>query len=354
MISILPLSILSVDGVVPAKPVGPADANIPIEEIKENYLLLMPASRVEIYVRNDGLSEKERTYVLRTKALNAGADQWPEIQLARIVLKPTTVASPPIAVALNVPVARPLAALLSQKTASDVILPTGCVRDLDPTQKEYRRVTFGGSPGTPTIPAKWHVTTEIVRRPVTGPAPFPEKDFKPGDPSTTIEKKPFEDYLQSDGLVDWNKPHVCIVVDHKGSHKQLWVLSNATVSLHNFHIHQMKFRLATKKELLEDYQIALPSPVPSCPSGMECPSYKLFDDREPTDLDTDKQSKWHDTIPIPAFNKVFIIMSFDAPEQIGRYVFHCHILKHEDRGLMAPIEILDVEALPLKPKPSPQ
>jgi FtsP/CotA-like multicopper oxidase with cupredoxin domain len=87
---------------------------------------------------------------------------------------------------------------------------------------------------------------------------------------------------------------------------------------------------------------------------MECPSYKLFDDREPTDLDTDKQSKWHDTIPIPAFNKVFIIMSFDAPEQIGRYVFHCHILKHEDRGLMAPIEILDVEALPLKPKPSPQ
>jgi FtsP/CotA-like multicopper oxidase with cupredoxin domain len=32
-------------------------------------------------------------------------------------------------------------------------------------------------------------------------------------------------------------------------------------------------------------------------------------------------------------------MSFDADEQVGRYVFHCHILKHEDSGLMAPIEV---------------
>jgi FtsP/CotA-like multicopper oxidase with cupredoxin domain len=32
-------------------------------------------------------------------------------------------------------------------------------------------------------------------------------------------------------------------------------------------------------------------------------------------------------------------MSFDADQQIGRYVFHCHILKHEDNGLMAPFEV---------------
>ena len=32
-------------------------------------------------------------------------------------------------------------------------------------------------------------------------------------------------------------------------------------------------------------------------------------------------------------------MSFVAEEQVGRYVFHCHILKHEDTGLMAPFEV---------------
>jgi len=50
--------------------------------------------------------------------------------------------------------------------------------------------------------------------------------------------------------------------------------------------------------------------------------------------------EWHDTIPVPAARSVFIVMSFDAKEQLGRFVFHCHILKHEDQGLMAPIEVL--------------
>ena len=51
--------------------------------------------------------------------------------------------------------------------------------------------------------------------------------------------------------------------------------------------------------------------------------------------------EWHDTIPIPPSKRVYVIMSFDAEQQLGRYVFHCHILKHEDNGLMAPIEVLD-------------
>jgi FtsP/CotA-like multicopper oxidase with cupredoxin domain len=36
---------------------------------------------------------------------------------------------------------------------------------------------------------------------------------------------------------------------------------------------------------------------------------------------------------------VFVVMSFDTGQQLGRFVFHCHILKHEDKGLMAPIEV---------------
>jgi FtsP/CotA-like multicopper oxidase with cupredoxin domain len=143
-----------------------------------------------------------------------------------------------------------------------------------------------------------------------------------------------------DGTVNWDKAHVCIKLNrgsHAGSHKQLWVLSNLTSTLHNFHIHQMKFRLATRAELETDYHIIPPDPSSSCsPSNL----YKCFDDL-PMHKDDPRTVPllWHDTIPVPPGGKVFIVMSFDADQQIGRFVFHCHILKHEDHGLMAPIEV---------------
>jgi FtsP/CotA-like multicopper oxidase with cupredoxin domain len=37
---------------------------------------------------------------------------------------------------------------------------------------------------------------------------------------------------------------------------------------------------------------------------------------------------------------IFIVVNFDAEEQLGRYVYHCHILKHEDAGLMAPMRVI--------------
>ena len=158
---------------------------------------------------------------------------------------------------------------------------------------------------------------------------------------------PFEQYDLGDGNINWSELHVCVFVDpndpeHKGSHKQLWVLDNQTSTLHNFHIHQMKFRLATASELTDKYKIKLddaqePEPSQTCPDPPEAcsqPNYKLYEKGAPGEL-----SRWHDTIPMPPGKRVYLIMSFDANEQIGRYVFHCHILKHEDTGLMAPIEV---------------
>ena len=154
---------------------------------------------------------------------------------------------------------------------------------------------------------------------------------------------PFNDYLMDDGGIDWlgtKKKHVCIALDddeQSPSRKQLWVLSNPTSALHNFHIHQMKFRLARKSELRSDFFIEPPPPSsPTC-AVAACPEYKSYEDDEPAH-DTSKSYRWHDTIPVPASGgMVFIIMSFTAKEQIGRYVYHCHILKHEDTGLMAPM-----------------
>ena len=114
------------------------------------------------------------------------------------------------------------------------------------------------------------------------------------------------------------------------------MLVNRTSALHNFHIHQMKFRLATADELMNVHKIRLDNEPSDTCSDSQCkePNYKLYDGAS-----AGRETKWHDTIPMPPSKKVYVIMSFDASQQVGRFVFHCHIPKHEDNGLMAPIEV---------------
>jgi FtsP/CotA-like multicopper oxidase with cupredoxin domain len=349
-LTIVPLTILALDGVVPARPEDPTQpSKIPVEAISTKDLLLMSASRAEIYIRNDETEhEGELVYVLRTKGLNTGSDQWPEIQLARIVLEPSKPVRP-IALALNVPLEKIAPARGFAREAET--MPQGCVGDLDPDSNkfEHRRVTFETTGNNPPAPA-FKILTEIVHPP-TQPPPQPECKESSGkweegcfisDENRKVEAS-FEDYElpDGDGKINWdaanNGPkHPCIRLDHKGSHKQLWVLRNWTGELHNFHIHQMKFRLATKNDLKE-HRITPPQNSISCTAG---PCYKLYDDSS-TPENINPIIEWHDTIPVPGDDSlVFIIMSFDDENtQKGRFVYHCHILKHEDTGLMAPIEV---------------
>jgi hypothetical protein len=127
----------------------------------------------------------------------------------------------------------------------------------------------------------------------------------------------------------------------------------------------MKFQLATATELRCKYKIKPPKASRTCSDSTatcEQPDYKFYrDDRkaggkvdcdhfdDTLTVDNPKPGQpydplWHDTIPVPNQKKVFLIMSYDAPQQVGRFVYHCHILKHEDKGLMAPIEVWDPRA----------
>jgi FtsP/CotA-like multicopper oxidase with cupredoxin domain len=392
------LEVLSLDGVVPAEVTEPVDSTKPkANTFLVPNLLLMPASRAELYVRNDFPHEKPIFLILRTKSfftsLASDADVIPEIQLARIILEPSPVKSE-VEVALNAPVVAAMRPPLGLPTLPEAALPPrGCVRDLKPetdlSKREHRRVSFGGRPRI-----GWNVGTEIVRFPehveaenevrcvVNDPSKgtcVREALFEP-DMSASIGKYddpndshhpetnavtgvPFEAYEFGEGNIDWlakrdkawnEKPlkHACIFVNpnpitpNPQSHMQLWVLTNNTSYLHNFHIHQMKFRLAKRSELIS-YRIAPPEPSSTCDSDpCDTPNYKLFDDdsiQAKSNQDEPKADiEWHDTIPVPPGLSVFIVMSFDAKEQLGRFVYHCHILKHEDQGLMAPIEVLKV------------
>ena len=50
---------------------------------------------------------------------------------------------------------------------------------------------------------------------------------------------------------------------------------------------------------------------------------------------------YNDNVQVPERGQVKIRMPFTDPLIVGRFMFHCHILRHEDHGMMANIEIYD-------------
>jgi FtsP/CotA-like multicopper oxidase with cupredoxin domain len=328
----IPFELLSVDGVVPTIKSGARNQSIAAPTTES--IRLMPASRAEIYIRNDQPSSNARRIVLRTEGLHTGSDaasgdNWPEVHLAQIVLEQ----SPVLIAALSLNLAehpvqdqvlprRPFAE--SPQVSST---PGGCIRDPDSTKLEHRRITF-----TQTATG-WAIRTQIVAPPdLNGVHPIGA--FQP-DPRATVGPIPFERYLKDDGTVNWDgtdvgsnprsPKHVCVSL--KTGHGQLWEIYNPTRELHNFHIHQSKFRIAAVEDLRR-YGI---DPQGIITSGVA----KLQNAKGTDDLYI-----WHDTMPIEAQGRVFLVINFDAEEQIGRFVFHCHILEHEDSGLMAPVEVI--------------
>jgi suppressor of ftsI len=90
-----------------------------------------------------------------------------------------------------------------------------------------------------------------------------------------------------------------------------WTVRNASDELHVFHIHQVGFQVLSVNG----------KPVP-------------FDGLQ-------------DTVNVPIHGEVKIRLAFTDPVIVGRFMFHCHILEHEDKGMMAQIEVYDPKVGPM-------
>jgi FtsP/CotA-like multicopper oxidase with cupredoxin domain/cytochrome oxidase Cu insertion factor (SCO1/SenC/PrrC family) len=91
-----------------------------------------------------------------------------------------------------------------------------------------------------------------------------------------------------------------------------WILRNSTDELHVFHFHQTDFQVVKV-------------------NGKEVPF-----------------NEHRDNINLPVRGEVEVIIPFDMPCQVGDYVFHCHILCHEDGGMMQKVRCYD-PSLPMPP-----
>jgi FtsP/CotA-like multicopper oxidase with cupredoxin domain len=141
---------------------------------------------------------------------------------------------------------------------------------------------------------------------------FSEKLLDPNDPNGAIEY-----YLTVDGqtpqMFDMKSGVLNIVV--KQGTVEDWIIENRSNELHDFHIHQLHF-------LLLDY--------------MGKPVSEPF---------------LRDTINVPYYDgralvypSVRLRMDFRDPNAVGTFVYHCHLLEHEDGGMMGTIRVEPADA----------
>jgi FtsP/CotA-like multicopper oxidase with cupredoxin domain len=133
---------------------------------------------------------------------------------------------------------------------------------------------------------------------------FSEKLQNPNDPTSATQF-----YLTVDGQApkqfDPNAPLTNIVV--KQGTVEDWIIENRSGELHAFHIHELHFELVTWNGI---------------------PVHEPF---------------LRDTVNVPYYNgrmleypSVRLRMDFRDPNTVGTFPYYCHILDHEDAGMMGP------------------
>jgi FtsP/CotA-like multicopper oxidase with cupredoxin domain len=141
---------------------------------------------------------------------------------------------------------------------------------------------------------------------------FSEKLTDPNNPNSATEFY-ITIYGQKPALFD---PHSGLpdIVAKQGTVED-WIVENRSNELHAFHIHQLHF-------LLLDY---LGKPV-----------------NEPFLRDTVNVPYYKDNMLV--YPSVKLRMDFRDPNDVGTFVYHCHLLEHEDGGMMGLIRVEAADA----------
>ena len=98
-----------------------------------------------------------------------------------------------------------------------------------------------------------------------------------------------------------------------------WVIENRSTELHAFHIHQVHFPAARVVR-------ASRWTSPSCARH--------------------RQRAFYDGGKSGSFPSVRVRMDFRDPDAVGTFLYHCHLLEHEDGGMMGTIRVEPANALP--------
>lgn len=187
----------------------------------------------------------------------------------------------------------------------------------DPEAPEPRSILSASPQPLPASSLPWlgSVTPTHIRK-----LYFSEKLSDPNNPNSATTF-----YITVDGQIptpfdpSFDVPNIVV----KQGDVEDWIIENRTTELHAFHIHQVHF------ELMDWNGIPVNEPF------------------------------LRDTVNVPYYNgralqypSVRLRMDFRDPNTIGTFVYHCHLLEHEDGGMMGTVRVEPGEQVPIQNRAS--
>jgi len=374
----IPMQIIAKDGVIYGQSCGTAT------DPRCDTVLLMPASRVTLYVaRPADTPASDIVHAnLVTEKVNTNADVWPEVSLMNVsfaVLGEHPAPKPHIKVNsrgrddVDRSIQEESATPDDLKAASrfNTLYGMHAHKKGDALQHHGRKPNSSKKKNQKSLPETKSPDNKIPADPAKeSPAPSaPKPDTPvssgkvpaanpiiagacPADGSDRLTNKQgrlvvldinVDDFLIGAGVMDLaqassgqsipsveiNKitplpwlaqtgPQICT---HANSNEVWYIANNLSTNnseMHNFHIHQTKFTV------LDVFQ---PKQADGTTLGFII------------DPSTWKGNVQHDTFPVPIGGWIKVQMNF-GKTQVGDFVYHCHILEHEDGGMMAHIRVL--------------
>lgn len=335
-------------------------------------IVLMPSARIEIVVERcdpkaatDGCvpADREVRAVLHTRGMATGlgdnGDLWPAIDLADVVFRsggqrgraslPPRPALPPAQVAAAPPVSEPAstsAALQSApaRLSATTVAPACPGYDHGPgefpvggTQVRLIRLNnaqFDSGEAFGIHDELTHLSRLSSGDPVTLAVLLDEGAAVANGPSIISDVRlptPCSDVSTMAGFQEYYRPFdpTRDNVTVKYGATEYWLVINDSPECHNFHIHQMKFGVMDADFRGTDAALA---------GGPPIASDQCAGDR--TAIRPINQAAFLDNYPVPPAARILFRVRFDGPK-LGRFVFHCHILEHEDKGMMALLDVVE-------------
>jgi len=208
--------------------------------------------------------------------------------------------------------------LQNQVTTTDtlVIPPGGRIEALvyGPQPGSYRFATadFNTGPAGDSYPGQLLATVLSQGPPVTPislPTQFPPLTDLSKGPITRQRTIVFADTANPNEFIIDGKPYTPNCIDTLVTLGDIeeWTIENTAQEAHVFHIHQL------------DFQVTAINGAPQSFTG------------------------YQDVVTLPAAtdtpSSVTVIIPFTDPVIVGKFVYHCHIIQHEDQGMMATIYV---------------
>ncbi len=143
----------------------------------------------------------------------------------------------------------------------------------------------------------------------------------------------------NDGSLTWHDATTEVV---NLNDTEVWEIYNTTADAHPVHLHLVSFQVLSK----QNFNYTLKQKTQLLHNGNYGIGYKISNialQGQATNY-TPEQNGWKDTEILLPGQMMRITAKFD---RVGEYIWHCHILSHEDHDMMRKLVVKSATALPL-------